>query len=48
MGLTLLANALWGTTPLYFKLLGGVSSQEILLHRDIWCAPLLWLGVFLA
>jgi chloramphenicol-sensitive protein RarD len=48
MGLALLANALWGATPLYFKLLGGVSSQEILSHRVVWCAPLLWLGVFLA
>ncbi len=30
------AYTLWGFAPLYFKLLGGVSATEILIHRVIW------------
>jgi chloramphenicol-sensitive protein RarD len=47
VGLALLANAMWTTMPLYFKLLGSVPSQEILLHRVVWCALLMWLGVII-
>ena len=28
----------WGAMPPYWKLLSGVSSVEILLHRVIWSA----------
>jgi chloramphenicol-sensitive protein RarD len=47
VGLAVLANALWSAVPVYFKLLGSVPSQEILLHRVVWCALLLWLGVII-
>jgi chloramphenicol-sensitive protein RarD len=47
VGLALLANGLWGVMPLYFKLLDSVPSRELMLHRIVWCAPLLWLGVIL-
>lgn len=30
------AFLLWGLAPLYFKLLDGISSAEILAHRSIW------------
>lgn len=29
---------LWGTFPLYWKLLGGVNSFEVICQRIIWCA----------
>ncbi len=32
------AFLLWGLLPLYWKLLGGVSSAEILCHRIVWSA----------
>ncbi len=30
------AYSLWGMTPTYFKLLDGVPTMEILMHRIIW------------
>jgi len=27
---------MWGAIPIYFKMLGGVSTDEILMHRMIW------------
>jgi chloramphenicol-sensitive protein RarD len=30
------AFLIWGTTPIYFKLLQGVPAFEILMHRMIW------------
>jgi chloramphenicol-sensitive protein RarD len=30
------AFALWGLAPIYFKLLGAVSADEIIAHRIIW------------
>ncbi|MEW6999033.1 EamA family transporter RarD [Colwelliaceae bacterium BS250] len=35
------AYTMWGLAPLYFKLLEGVSSPEILVHRIIWSCVLL-------
>ena len=35
----LIAYTLWGILPVYFKLVGSVSSTEILLHRIIWAIP---------
>ncbi|OUS26065.1 EamA family transporter [Thalassotalea sp. 42_200_T64] len=37
----LLAYAMWGIAPIYFKLLGQVSAPEILVHRIIWSCVLL-------
>ena len=28
---------LWGLFPMYWKLLGHVSSFEVIAHRIIWC-----------
>lgn len=33
----LLANGIWGLFPLYWHLLGGAASTEILAHRIVWC-----------
>lgn len=35
------AYTLWGIAPIYFKLLEGVSADEILVHRVIWSFTLL-------
>lgn len=35
------AFALWGLSPLYWRLLAGVPAGEILLHRVVWSALLL-------
>ena len=35
----LIAYTLWGILPVYFKLVGSVSSTEVLLHRIIWAIP---------
>lgn len=32
-----LAYGLWGLFPLYFKLLAGVPSMEVVAHRIVWC-----------
>lgn len=31
-----LAYVMWGLFPLYFRMLGGVSAFEIVLHRVVW------------
>ncbi|MEP2990823.1 MAG: EamA family transporter RarD [Parasphingorhabdus sp.] len=43
----LLACALWGVMPVYFKLLQSVPSLEIVAHRIIWSVPLLLVIVWL-
>jgi chloramphenicol-sensitive protein RarD len=43
----LTANALWGLTPVYFHALGDVPGLELLAHRIIWSALLLF-GLYLA
>jgi chloramphenicol-sensitive protein RarD len=35
----LIAYTLWGILPVYFKLVGSVSSTEVLMHRIIWAIP---------
>lgn len=35
----LIAYSLWGILPIYFKLVGSVSAEEILVHRVIWAVP---------
>src|SRR5438874_4590938 len=35
------AYALWGFLPIYFKLLGGVASVDIVAHRILWSLPFL-------
>jgi len=35
----LVAYTLWGVLPVYFKLVGSVSSSEVLAHRIIWAVP---------
>lgn len=35
---------MWGAIPIYFKMLGAVSTDEILMHRMIWSLVLL-LGI---
>jgi chloramphenicol-sensitive protein RarD len=39
--LGLLAYALWGVLPIYFKLLGAIPPVDIVAHRVIWSLPLL-------
>src|SRR6476661_1689660 len=39
--LGLLAYALWGVLPLYFKALGGVPPVDIVAHRVLWSLPFL-------
>ncbi len=41
------AFTFWGLAPLYWKLLGAVSSSELLAHRLLWALPILWLLVHL-
>ncbi|MCK5847960.1 MAG: EamA family transporter RarD [Caldisericia bacterium] len=38
---------LWGTTPLFWKLLEQVPSMEILAHRILWSIPFLFLILLL-
>ena len=35
------AFSLWGMMPVYFKILGGVSPVEILVHRVVWSSLIL-------
>jgi chloramphenicol-sensitive protein RarD len=37
----LLAYALWGVLPLYFKALGGIPPFDIVAHRVLWSLPFL-------
>lgn len=46
VGLGLIAHAVWGTSPVYFKAVGHVSVWELLAHRAVWAAPMLLLTVF--
>ena len=39
--LGLLAYALWGVLPIYFKLLAAVAPFDIVAHRVLWSLPLL-------
>src|SRR3954447_1124760 len=39
--LGLLAYALWGVLPIYFKLLGAIPPVDIVAQRVIWSLPLL-------
>lgn len=39
----LLCYLLWGTFPLYWKLLGEVNSLEVICHRIIWCFAITWI-----
>jgi chloramphenicol-sensitive protein RarD len=45
VGLAVLANGLWGAMPLYFKGVSDVPSLEVMLHRVVWCALLMWAGL---
>jgi chloramphenicol-sensitive protein RarD len=46
--LGLLAYALWGVLPIYFKLLTGVPPFDIVAHRVLWSLPLLALLILLS
>ena len=46
--LGLLAYALWGVLPIYFKLLGHVPAVDIVAHRILWSLPFLILLIALA
>jgi chloramphenicol-sensitive protein RarD len=46
--LGLLAYALWGILPIYFKLLTGVNPVGIVAHRILWSLPLLALLILLS
>jgi chloramphenicol-sensitive protein RarD len=46
--LGLLAYALWGVLPIYFKLLAGVPAFDIVAHRVLWSLPFLALLVALS
>ena len=46
--LGLLAYALWGVLPIYFKLLAGVNPLGIVAHRILWSLPLLGLLILLS
>jgi chloramphenicol-sensitive protein RarD len=39
--LGLLAYALWGVLPIYFKLLGDTPATDIVAHRVLWSLPFL-------
>ncbi len=41
VGLGLIAHAVWGSTPVYFKAVQHVSVWELLAHRVVWAAPML-------
>jgi len=46
--LGLLAYALWGVLPIYFKLLAGVNPLGIVAHRILWSLPLLGLLILMS
>jgi chloramphenicol-sensitive protein RarD len=41
LGFGLLAYALWGVLPIYFKALPGVPAIDIVAHRILWSLPFL-------
>lgn len=45
LGFGLLAYALWGVLPIYFKALPGVPAIDIVAHRIVWSLPFLALLV---
>src|SRR3954462_7165041 len=44
----LMAYALWGVLPLYFKALTGVPPFDIVAHRVVWSLPFLVALILLA
>jgi chloramphenicol-sensitive protein RarD len=44
-GLT--AYIIWGLFPIYFHLLSGITTLQILMHRIIWCFVLLSILIFI-
>jgi chloramphenicol-sensitive protein RarD len=46
--LGLLAYALWGVLPIYFKLIAAVAPFDIVAHRVLWSLPLLTLLILLS
>jgi chloramphenicol-sensitive protein RarD len=46
--LGLLAYALWGVLPIYFKMLSGVPAFDIVAHRVLWSLPFLALLIALS
>jgi chloramphenicol-sensitive protein RarD len=46
--LGLLAYALWGVLPIYFKLLSAVAPFDIVAHRVLWSLPLLGLLILVS
>lgn len=46
--LGLLAYALWGVLPIYFKLLGNTDPIDIVAHRVLWSLPFLALLLVIA
>ena len=40
------AYSMWGVAPLYFKQLAMIPAAEILMHRVIWSALLLFVLIF--
>ena len=43
----LIAYALWGVFPVYFKIVGTVAATEVLAHRIVWAVPFGALILFL-
>ncbi|MEO7773901.1 MAG: EamA family transporter RarD [Steroidobacteraceae bacterium] len=41
------AYLLWGMFPLYIKLLSAVPTLQLLAHRAMWCAVIVWLWLAL-
>jgi chloramphenicol-sensitive protein RarD len=48
LALGLLAYALWGVLPLYFKAIEGLPATDIVAHRIIWSLPFLALLIALS
>ena len=47
MAYALAAFGAWGTVPLYYKLIGAVPPAEVVAHRILWSAVVLFLAVIL-
>ena len=48
LALGLGAYGLWGILPIYFKLLKGIPSVDIVAHRVLWSLPFLAVLILLA
>src|SRR6478752_3238750 len=46
--LGLLAYALWGVLPIYFKKIEGLPALDIVAHRIIWSLPFLAILILLS